>query len=164
MMLGGLTSFAEPWATFFSDHAVVRTGVTFAHLCGLLLAGGLAVANDRTILRTRRAPDAERPVRLQDLRAAHSQVIAGLGVVLLSGLLLFLADLETYLTSWIFWTKMALVVTLLRNGVLLRRAAQAVEGDPELDMGWRLLRRRATASLSLWVVITLMGTALIDLA
>jgi hypothetical protein len=101
---------------------------------------------------------------LQDLRAAHSQVIAGLGVVLLSGLLLFLADLETYLTSWVFWTKMVLVVTLLRNGVLLRRAAQAVEGDPELDMGWRLLRRRATASLSLWVVITLMGTALIDLA
>ncbi len=163
-MLSGLTSFAEPWATFYSDHALVRTGVTFAHLGGLLLAGGLAVTNDRMVLRAGGGADAERPIRIQDLGAAHRHVITWLGVVIVSGLLLFLADLETYLTSWVYWTKMTMVVLLLGNGVLLRRAGQAVEGSPDLDKSWLHLRRRAMASLSLWLVITLMGTALINLS
>lgn len=164
MVLDGVTSLVAPWASFYSDHAVVRTGVTFVHVGGLVVSGGLALASDRAILRTGRASEGERPLRLRDLAATHRPVVAGLGLVMLSGLLLFLADLETYLTSWVFWTKMGLVALLLGNGLLLLRSEQALERNLDLEGGWAHLRRRAAASVSLWLLITLLGTALVNLS
>ena len=164
MILDGLTTMVAPWASFYSDHATVRTGVTFVHVGGLLVSGGLALASDRTILRTGRASEGERHLRLRDLATTHRPVVAGLGMVMLSGVLLFLADLETYLTSWVFWTKMGLVALLLGNGLLLLRSEQALERNPDLEGGWGHLRRRAAASVSLWLLISLIGTALVNLS
>jgi len=163
MILDGLTALAAPWATFYSDHAVVRTGVTFVHVGGLLGSGGLALASDRAILRTGPTSD-ERQLRLRDLGKTHRPVMAGLSLGVASGLLLIQADLDTYFTSWVFWTKMVLVLLLLGNGLLLLRAERALERNPDLDTGWPHLRRRAAASISLWVVITLVGTALVNLS
>lgn len=164
MVLNGLTSLADPWASFYSDHAVVRTGVTYLHIAGLLVSGGVAVASDRAILRTGAAVPDHRAIRLRDLQTAHRPVLLGLSVVAVSGLLLLLADLETYLTSWVYWTKMVLVGLLLLNGLLLLRAERALERDPEVEGGWPRLRRRAAASVALWLVITLFGTALVNLS
>jgi uncharacterized membrane protein len=161
MILEGLTALVAPWASFYSDHAIVRTGVTFVHVGGLLTSGGLALASDRAVLR---ATEADRPLRLADLGTTHRTVVVGLGLVILSGVLLFLADLETYLTSWVFWTKMGLVVLLLVNGLLLLRSEQALEQNLDLEGGWSHLRRRAIASVSLWLLITLIGTALVNLS
>jgi uncharacterized membrane protein len=161
MILEGLTALVAPWASFYSDHAIVRTGVTFVHVGGLLTSGGLALASDRAVLR---ATEADRPLRLADLGTTHRTVVVGLGLVMLSGALLLLADLETYLTSWVFWTKMGLVLLLLGNGLMLLKAEQALERSPEWDGGWARLRRRALASVSLWLLITLIGTALVNLS
>ena len=164
MILDGLTALAAPWASFYSDHAAVRTGVTFVHVGGLLVSGGLALASDRAVLRTGQATEGERRLRLRDLQTTHRPVVAGLSLVVLSGVLLFLADLETYLTSWVFWTKMGLVALLLGNGLLLLRSEQALERNPDLEGGWGHLRRRAAASVSLWLLISLIGTALVNLS
>ena len=42
-------------------------------------------------------------------------------MIFISGVLLLAADLETYLASTIFWSKMALVGALLVNGAFLVR-------------------------------------------
>jgi uncharacterized membrane protein len=152
--LVGLTS---GWAAFYADSAATRTLVTFAHVGGLLAGGGLAVATDRATLRAGRLSASEQQEHLSTLRRAHAAVIAGLVVVTISGVLMFASDVETYWASPIYWTKMAAIVLLLINGLLLRRAAATAERGTE---GWPALRRAAVTSLVLWFAVTLFGVAL----
>jgi len=72
--------------------------------------------------------------------------------------LLFAADVDTYIASKLFWTKMALVVFLMINGAVLtaaERRATAASHD-----SWGTLRWTAIASLTLWCLTTLIGVAL----
>lgn len=90
-------------------------------------------------------------------RGAHGIVIAGLAVVMFSGVLLFAANVDTYADSTAFWIKMGLVAALLVNGWALSRA--------ELDFAaaesaWPKLRRAAILSLALWLATTLAGAVL----
>jgi hypothetical protein len=91
---------------------------------------------------------------LERLRAAHRVVVAGLVVVVASGVLLMLADVDAYLESTAFWIKMALVVGLLVNGALLVRVAAPAS---ERELSSTALRRVSTASLVLWLVTTFLG-------
>jgi len=76
----------------------------------------------------------------------------------MSGVLLFGADVETFLYSRIFWLKMGLMVLLLINGLLLLRGErQAQRGEPD---AWARLHYTAVASLVLWFLTTLAGVAL----
>jgi uncharacterized membrane protein len=161
MTLGGLI---EGWGQLYRNHATIETGVAFVHIGGLVGAGGLAISSDRAILRSSREDAAGRQLRLKDLAATHRPVLIGLSLVFASGLLFFLADLDTFLTSWVFWLKMGLVAALMVNGRLLLSAERAVERDPTSEPGWQGLRRRAATSLLLWLVITLAGTALVNVA
>ena len=161
MTLGGLI---EGWGHLYRDSATLQTGVAFVHVGGLVGAGGLAISSDRAILRSSREDAAGRQLRLKDLAGTHRPVMISLSLVFASGLLFFLADLDTFLTSWVFWLKMGLVASLMVNGWLLLRAERAVEHDPTSEPGWRGLRRRAATSLLLWLVITLAGTALVNVA
>ena len=96
--------------------------------------------------------------RVEHQRLAHRIVLTGLTIAVVSGLLLFVADWDTYLVSKVFWTKMVLVALLLVNGLGLTRAeAAAVRGEPR---AWIRLRRGAIVSLMLWFLTTLAGTAL----
>jgi uncharacterized membrane protein len=148
----------QTWASFYANHATIRTLVGFLHVGGLLASGGCAIAADRMTLLSKREPLAARMAQLKALRGTHRIVIVGLVLVVISGLLLFAADTDTYLHSILFWTKMALVVVLLINGSLLVRAeGQAEAGNPK---GWRLLNATAIASIALWFLTTLIGTAL----
>jgi hypothetical protein len=88
----------------------------------------------------------------------HTWVLAGLGLVLVSGLLMMLADLHTYATSVVFWTKMGLFVLLLGNGYGRIRAEAALRaGAPS---GARQLRRTSAVSLALWFAVLLVSTML----
>lgn len=127
-------------------------------------AGGLAIASDRAILRSSGGQVARRQVRLEDLADTHRPVLIALSLVFASGLLFFLADLDTFLTSWVFWLKMGLVAMLMANGLLLLRAERAVARDPNSAASWRGLRRRAATSLLLWLAITLAGTTLVNVS
>lgn len=168
MMTGipqGLIDFAHPWADLYSGSKVLPTVVTFAHVGGLLLSGGLAITADRVTLRLKTFDAPARAQHLADLARTHRAVIAGLVVIALSGLLMLAADLETFLGSPVFWIKMTLVVALLANGYRMTRLERALrEGDASSGAGWNRLRSTAIVSLVLWFVITLAGVTLVNVA
>lgn len=139
----------DSWSALYSNHASLRTAIEFAHVGGILAGGGSAFAADLAILRGG-------DPRL--LKHTHLLVIVGLVALFISGLLLFAADVDTYLYSRVYWIKMALIVGLLLNGTMLwraeRRAAAGHGGS------WTVLRYTAILSLILWFATTLAGAAL----
>jgi uncharacterized membrane protein len=148
----------QPWASVYSDSKLVATVVTFVHLAGLLMAGGVAVAFDRTTLRFSGGSVEERRVHLDELAVVHRVVIAGLILVIVSGILMLAGDLAALVASWAFWVKMALFALLLSNGATMTRAEQALRRAPGGD--WGRLRRLAMASLVLWFAVLLASVAL----
>ena len=91
----------------------------------------------------------------------HPIVLWSLGVLLLSGLAMLAADLDTFLGSWVFWLKMALIVALLANGAQMTRLERALAGPAGATTDqWRRLRGIAITSLVLWLAITLAGVVL----
>jgi hypothetical protein len=143
------------WAHVYSDSKALGAGVTYVHLAGILVAGGIALATDRASLLLRPEEDVARELRR--LAAVHRIVLGGLALTAASGALMLLADLHTYLTSALFWSKMALIAILLGNGWLRLRAERALENG--LD-GWRRFRRTSLASVVLWLSVLLAGAFL----
>ena len=80
-----------------------------------------------------------------------------LAVMALTGVLMATADLETFLPSRLFWTKMALVALLLTNGALLVAAERAAAGGAS-EREWVRLRVASAASAALWLTTLLAGT------
>jgi hypothetical protein len=157
-MPGWLGHWIVAWGAAYADSAALRTSVGFAHVAGLLVGGGTAIVADRATLAAWRRDAAGRLAQARAFHASHVAVIAGLFIVSVSGVLLAAADLDTYLHSWVFWMKMALVAVLIANGGLLVSAGRrALTGA---DEAWTALRYGSMASLILWLVITLLGAAL----
>jgi hypothetical protein len=158
-----LVNLLQPWSDFYGHSKTAETIVTFLHIGGLLLAGGLAISTDRGTLRALRLGADERGGHVRELNAVHRWVLTGLTIVLLSGVALATTDIEAFWASWIYWLKMALVVGLLVNGLLMTRAEQGLERDSsESSRHWHTLRRVSITSLTLWFTITLLGVALVN--
>jgi hypothetical protein len=158
-----LVSLAQPWADFYGDSHLAQTIVTFAHVGGVVVGGGVAIATDRITLRV--ASDVDRRRHLLDVAHIHRVVILSLAAVVVSGLLLLASDLEAYWGSPVYWTKMALVVALLVNGARMRRIETRAAADTLPGMAqWGALRATALTSLVLWLATTLAGVALINYA
>lgn len=132
-MLETIARILTPWRNLFADSAVVSTTVTALHLTALLVAGGLALSQDRATLLGVSHPSVHRPVMI------------GLGLVVLSGFLLAASDIEVYATSRVYWIKMGLVGVLSVNGMMLIRRNTAA---------------RARISTTLWITITAVGVIL----
>lgn len=155
-----VAQLVESWTSLYANHGALRTGVEFIHIGGLVAGGGCAIAADLATIAAARS-GAERSNQLQLLTNTHRIVLSGLVALAISGVLLFGADVETFLYSKVFWLKMALMVVLLGNGVLMRRGERRVQRD---EAGaWTQLHRTATVSLVLWFLITLAGAALPNL-
>jgi uncharacterized membrane protein len=160
-----LVQMLKPWNDFYSHSKVTETAVVFLHTGALLLAGGLAIAADRTTLRSLRLAADSRVQPMKELAAVHRWVITGLTIIIISGLALLMSDIETFLGSWIYWVKMALVATLLINGLVMTRTEASLASDSsETSPHWRSLRRTSITSLALWFTITLLGVALSNVA
>lgn len=161
-----LISLAAPWASAYSDSKALAVAVVFAHIGGLVVAGGFALASDRGTYRAWRAPAAERAHHLAELRAVHRPVVAGLAVVFLSGVLLFFADVKTYAVSLAFGVKLLLVALLLVNGLVMTgaesalRAPAAAGGGAGPEAAWHRLRLAAVTSGVLWLATTFVGVVL----
>lgn len=160
-----ITDLAAPfagWSALYADSTLVSTTVTTIHILALLGAGGLALAADRLTLRAT-VPDASRIA--EELRAVHRPVLVALTVLFISGLALATADLETFLASPVFWVKLGLVTLLLANGAGLARTESRVRASlPVTDALWRRLRMHAWVSLTLWALVTVAGTVLVNAA
>lgn len=168
--VGQVDAFAEPWRRLYSHSTLVSTLVLFGHIAGLLASGGLALAADRATLRLNLADEGERARHLAELARTNRTVLVALGVSVVSGTLLFLADVELFATSPIFWAKMAVIALLLVNLALvlhveraLRDGARASVSDSAASVRDRLWCRRrlnAIASVVLWFSLVFAGSAL----
>jgi uncharacterized membrane protein len=99
-----------------------------------------------------------RRAHLATVHKTHRIIVIGLVLITVSGLMLFAADVDTYLYSRVFWIKMGLMALLVVNGTVLvaaehRAARRGVDA-------WPTLRFTAFASLALWFLTTLGGVAL----
>ena len=158
-----LSRIAEPWARAYGDSKLLMNGVMFGHVGGFLVAGGLAIAADRVVIRAARANADVRRVHLSEFHAVHAPVLIGLAVTFATGLLLFLADVETFATAPVFWIKMGFLALLLVNGSGLRKSAHRLGTGEAPDRDWQALRRSAAASTLLWLVAVLTGVMLVNL-
>jgi hypothetical protein len=153
-----MKALLDIWASVYANHSALRTAVEFLHVAGLVGGGGYAIVVDRSTLSAARATGAVRSVQLSTIRDAHRIVIGGLIVLFVTGVLLFAADIDTFLASRVFWLKMGLVALLLGNGAIMRMAQQQAERGAV--RAWSRLRTTAALSLLLWFLTILAGTAL----
>ena len=155
-----LGSMLAPWSDVYSSSSPLEIAVMFLHLGGVMAAGGLAFTLDRAVLGSGRSGGASRSDLARDLHAAHGAVLAGLAVVLISGIALTAADPTVFLVSRVYWVKMAVVVVLLANGWLLKRAGEDLLAAPDDPGAFGRLRASAIRSGALWALALLSGIAL----
>ncbi len=156
-----LSHLLESWASIYANHAALRTAIEFMHIGGLLAGGGCAVTADLATIRAAREGPAARTVHLLLLKRTHRLVVSGLAALATSGVLLFAADVGTFLYSRIFWLKMGLVVLLLVNGALIVAGEGRVQRDA--PRAWTRLHYTAVSSLVLWFLTALAGVTLTNI-
>jgi uncharacterized membrane protein len=159
-----LARLAEPWNALYSDSKAVSSAVVFLHLVPLLLAGGAALSADRATLRAVRGSVEERTRQLSDLSRIHALVVSGLALSFVSGVLLFLSDVDEFLGSPFFWVKLGLVGLLLLNGFMMTRAEKALASGGDQATLWARLRTISVLSQLLWISTTLAGVVLMSYA
>lgn len=161
--LEALVELAKPWARFYSKSDAAQTLILFAHLAGTLGGGGLAIAADRAMWKARTGTDEVRARLLAEVAATHRSVITGLTVAMLSGALMLAADVETYVPSPIFWSKMAALALLLANGAWLRSLERGAQRAPAtLPVAWPRLTLASRFSYALWFAVVLGGVMLMN--
>lgn len=138
------------------------------HFAALLVGVRFALPADRRTRRVARDVAHEGSASSGSTRAAHLAAIARIHPVVmralwgsvLSGLGLFAIGAERYITSGIFWIKMALVVALLANGFVMQiaeRDAREALAAGVVTSGWSRLHTTATASTALWCLVAAAG-------
>ncbi len=146
-MIATLSHALASWNSYYGNHQALSVTIRYVHLAALLVGGGTALAIDREIFRLRRSPPQMRDATIARLNRAHALVIASIAFIVASGFLMAGADVETYLVSPTFWTKMALVVMLLINGAVIARA-----GRTSATVSRRLMMASVVSAI-LWLVI-----------
>ena len=159
-----LARLAEPWNALYSDSKIVSATVIFLHLVPLLLAGGAALSADRATLRAARGSVEDRTRHLRDLSRVHALVLGGLALSFVSGVLLFLADVDEFLGSPLFWVKLAFVALLLLNGFVMTRTERSLATGGDKTTLWARLRTVSVLSQFLWITTTLAGVVLMTYA
>ena len=149
-----------------SPEQVATAHPEFAPQVAQWFPGGLYFGKCRTTSRPIRRAVHDRAQHLDALSSVHQTVLAGLVVTFVSGVMLFLSDVNTFWGSWVFWLKMALIVALLVNGWLMTRAERSLRttGMSEENRAWTHLHNTAAVSLVLWYAITLAGVALLNIS
>jgi uncharacterized membrane protein len=163
-LAGSIAAFAEPWAKIFSHSKPVSAGTLFLHLAPLLVGGGVAFSADLATLRAARLDTAERTRQVAALARTHRLVLLGLALSFISGVMLFLSDVDSFLGSIFFWIKLAFVALLLINGFVLTRIERALATVPDDAKQWGRLRTVAMISAFLWIATTLAGVVLKEFA
>jgi uncharacterized membrane protein len=163
-LTGALAAFAEPWAKFYGDYKSVSAGVLFLHLVPLIIAAGAAFMADRDTLRFARGGASDRERQLKELASIHRVVLFGLTLSFVSGVLMFLSDVETFVGSIFLWIKLSLVALLLVNGLMMTRTEKALAADVQNDALWNRMRTIALMSAALWILTTLAGVVLKEYA
>ena len=147
--------------------AALTTALLLTHIGALLYGGGFAIASDRLTRDAVKSTDAGvRSSHLAALARVHPIVTRALWASLASGGVLFALHVERYVTSGVFWAKMALLVALVVTGLAMRvaerdvREAAADESCEAVERIWRRLHGTAVASTTLWTLVAVAGVLL----
>jgi uncharacterized membrane protein len=159
-----LAKLADPWAKIFAHSKAVSAGVLFLHLAPLVFAAGAAFTADRATLRAVKASAADRARALQEIAATHRIVLGGLTLSFVSGILMFLSDVETFAGSIYFYVKLGLVGLLVVNGFIMTRTEKALAASGDDAALWGRMRTIALLSAVLWLATTLAGVVLKEFA
>jgi hypothetical protein len=124
----------------------------------------VAFAADLATLKAHRAGSAERDAQLLVLSTTHRLVLFGLSLSVVSGLGLFLSDVENFWTSIFWWIKILMVVLLLINGYILTRTESVLLRNRQDTAAWGRLRVIAILSMVLWLGTALAGVVLKEFA
>jgi hypothetical protein len=157
-----LVKTSAPWSTLYAHSKAISTAVTFLHVAPLVFGAGAAFVMDRTTLRVSREGPAERARHLHELARVHRVVLAGLTFSFVSGLLMFLSDVATFLGTALFWIKIGLVALLLANGFLLTQTEHGLLTASDSDKLWHRMRTLSVLSAVLWLATTLSGVVLLQ--
>ena len=157
-----LVVVTAPWRSLFSRSAPLEMAVVGTHVLSMLVAGGLAIAHDRGTLRADRWTSAIRQHHFAELHAVHRTVVAALTICMLSGLVLFAADVKAYVGSAPFWIKMSLIAMLLANALIMTTAEGTLRLAPAGGGAAAATRMRTTSVVSvvLWATIVLVSIVL----
>ncbi len=158
-----LTRWCAPWQAFYSDSTLAEIVVTSVHVVAMLVGGGIAVAADRLTLRATSREPAERDAMLDELQQTHRPVTIGLAALFVSGVALAASDVETFSASPAFLVKLALVVLLAVNGLVMLRTEAQLRRDPT-EPRWARLRLVSWLSLALWIGTAVVGVVLVNAA
>lgn len=163
--LATVDALAEPWQQLYAHSTVVATLVLFGHVGGLIVAGALTFSTESGALRLDPADAGDRERYLRVVSRSRSVIAFALAIAMVSGFLLFLADLEAFAVSRVFWAKMLLVVLLLANAFIASRLDARLRRTDDAaterhDGLWRRRRASAWATAVLWFALVLSGSAL----
>ena len=164
-LVATLTQLFAPWNELYANSKVIESLVTSLHLVAMMIGGGIAIAADRDTLRATRTSTGIGPDTLERLRGTHRPVLIALTVLLLTGLALATADVETFSKSPAFLIKLSIVALLVINGAVLVTTERQLGTGAPLEAVPRLRRRlRLTArlSLALWVGTVIAGAVLVN--
>ena len=165
-----IIAWCAPWSALFDHSKWVSGTVTGVHIMALVIGGGLGIAADRLTLRVPVADAAARRAQLNEVRSVHGIVLVNIILLFVSGILLSMADVETFLESPVFWVKLLFVAALVVNGALLTRHEQQLSerSDSDLsrvdDRSWSRLRLYAWSSVFLWSATAVVGIVLSNAA
>ena len=163
-----IVALCAPWSDLFSHSSLISGSVVGLHIMALVIGGGLALAADRMTLRVRAGDETARRTQLREVRDVHSIVLVGVVLLFASGVALAAADVETFLPSPIFWTKLVLSFLLVVNGGLLTRVEQRLGGAGQSskvdEQLWARVRLLSVSSVFLWVATAVVGIVLSNAA
>ena len=163
-LLETLELVLKPWAKFYAKSSPTQTVVMFTHIAGMLGGGGLAIAADRAMWKARTATDEVRSRLLAEVGSIHRPVIIGLTMSALSGVLLTASDLATFVTSPVWWVKMAAIALLLANGAWLQSVERGAQKAPStMAAAWQKLSVSSRISYTLWFAVALGGVLLTNI-
>lgn len=155
-----LARAVTPWSRLFSHSKAVSAAVLFLHLVPLVIAAGTAFVADRATIRASRLGLAERTAQLVELARIHRVVVGGLSLSVVSGVLLFLSDVDNFRTAPAFWTKLVMVALLLANGYAMTRTEASLRAGGDNASGWSSMRTISVMSMVLWLATVLNGVIL----
>ena len=159
-----LAEIVDPWNKLFSHSKPLSAAVLFLHIAPLIIGGGVAFSADLATLRAHRSGPAERESQLVALSATHRLVLFGLSLSVVSGIGLFLSDVENFWSSIFWWIKILMVILLLVNGFILTRTESALLRNKNDTAAWGRLRIVAILSVVLWLGTALAGVVLKEFA
>ena len=162
VLVRDLIGASTPWRTLFNRSAPIEMSVVGAHVLSMLVAGGLAISHDRGSLRAARWTADARAHHVDELHAVHRVVVTALAICMATGLLLFAADIKTYVSSVPFWVKMGLIALLLGNALIMtaNEATLRLHAGGAATIAWSRIRASSLVSISLWSAIVLVSIVL----